>query len=123
VTDHPESPEAPDEPHAGDVPAALEPDAPTVAQPVIEPASGPAPAVPLVPAAPEPPPAVAVESRADGPSVPKPLPAWTPPNSPAETPAPATETAAMFSDRPEIAVGAAFAGGFVLALILKRLGH
>jgi hypothetical protein len=29
----------------------------------------------------------------------------------------------MFSDRPEIAVGAAFAGGFVLALILKRLGH
>lgn len=27
------------------------------------------------------------------------------------------------SDRPELAVGAAFAGGFVLALVLKRLGR
>jgi hypothetical protein len=27
------------------------------------------------------------------------------------------------ADRPEIAVGAAFAGGLVLALILKRLGR
>jgi hypothetical protein len=30
--------------------------------------------------------------------------------------------AAVVQDRPEVAVGAAFAGGFVLALILKRLG-
>jgi hypothetical protein len=28
----------------------------------------------------------------------------------------------VVQDRPEIAVGAAFAGGFALALILKRLG-
>jgi hypothetical protein len=27
------------------------------------------------------------------------------------------------SDRPEVAVGAAFAGGFILALVLKRLGR
>jgi hypothetical protein len=27
------------------------------------------------------------------------------------------------SDRPEVAVGAAFAGGFVLALVLKRLAR
>lgn len=26
-------------------------------------------------------------------------------------------------DRPEVIVGAAFAGGFVAAMILKRLGH
>jgi hypothetical protein len=26
-------------------------------------------------------------------------------------------------DRPEVAVGAAFAGGFLLAMILKRLGN
>jgi hypothetical protein len=32
-------------------------------------------------------------------------------------------TAASPSDRPEIVVGAAFAGGFLLALILKRLAR
>jgi hypothetical protein len=31
--------------------------------------------------------------------------------------------AAIAHDRPEVAVGAAFAGGFLLALILKRLGR
>jgi hypothetical protein len=31
--------------------------------------------------------------------------------------------AAMAAERPEIAVGAAFAGGLVLALILKRLAR
>ena len=29
--------------------------------------------------------------------------------------------AALAEDRPEVAVGAAFAGGFVVAMILKRL--
>ena len=29
----------------------------------------------------------------------------------------------MRADRPEIAIGAAFAGGFVLAMILKRLAR
>jgi hypothetical protein len=31
--------------------------------------------------------------------------------------------AARASDRPEIGVGAAFAGGFLLALILKRIAR
>jgi hypothetical protein len=31
--------------------------------------------------------------------------------------------AAAASDRPEVAVGAVFAGGFLLALILKRLAR
>jgi hypothetical protein len=31
--------------------------------------------------------------------------------------------ATLASDRPEIAVGAAFGGGLLLALILKRLGR
>ncbi len=31
--------------------------------------------------------------------------------------------AALADERPEVAVGAAFAGGLVVALILKRLAH
>jgi hypothetical protein len=31
------------------------------------------------------------------------------------------DLAARFEERPELAAGAAFAGGFVLAMILKRL--
>ena len=34
-----------------------------------------------------------------------------------------SSTAALVEERPEVAVGAAFAGGLVLALILKRLAH
>jgi hypothetical protein len=50
----------------------------------------------------------------------------------AAEPAPPVEPASEFApnaaavgtdDRPEIAVGAAFAGGFLAALILKRLGR
>jgi hypothetical protein len=44
---------------------------------------------------------------------------WSPPAPPASS---GGGPAAVAQDRPEIAVGAAFAGGFVLALILKRLG-
>jgi hypothetical protein len=43
-------------------------------------------------------------------------PAWTPE---ADNSGPA----AVVADRPEIGVSAAFAGGFVLALILKRLAR
>jgi len=32
------------------------------------------------------------------------------------------EPAAQLTDRPEVLAGAAFAGGFLLAMILKRLG-
>jgi hypothetical protein len=38
-------------------------------------------------------------------------------------PAPATGAASLAGDRPELAVGAAFVGGFVLALILRRLAR
>jgi hypothetical protein len=34
-----------------------------------------------------------------------------------------TRAAALADERPEVAVGAAFAGGLVVALILKRLVH
>lgn len=49
-----------------------------------------------------------------------PAPAWTPPAADAVPPS-SSSAAAAVSDRPEIAVGAAFAGGLALALILKRL--
>jgi hypothetical protein len=42
---------------------------------------------------------------------------WTPP---AATPAPIVE---IVEKRPEVAAGGAFAGGLVLALILKRLAR
>ena len=43
-------------------------------------------------------------------------PAWAPTNE-------GGGAAAVVTERPEIAVGAAFAGGFTLALILKRLAR
>jgi hypothetical protein len=56
---------------------------------------------------------------------PQPAPAAAEPAPPAvPTPDPAPTAAAIGADdRPEIAVGAAFAGGFLAALILKRLGR
>jgi hypothetical protein len=133
VTDQPQSPEQ----QAGDVPAALQPDAPTIAHPVIDPAfdlgSPPEPAPASEPPAPsEPPPsgepsAVDEPAAPDEPPAPAPPAAWTPPYSApdvaaTDTPALDTPTTSV-ADRPEIAVGAAFAGGFILALILKRLGR
>ena len=49
---------------------------------------------------------------------PETAPAWTPPTPPSDH-----GPGAVVADRPEIAVGAAFAGGLVLALILKRLAR
>jgi hypothetical protein len=49
--------------------------------------------------------------------LPEPAPAAAVPEPPASTPAVGAQ------DRPEIAVGAAFAGGFLAALILKRLAR
>jgi hypothetical protein len=119
VTDQSQSPEQPDEQQAGDVPAALEPDAPTEAHPVIE-AESESPAAPEEPTG----------SAPAEPPVPEPPAAWTSPYSAApDVPASATDAPALATPeaftagRPEIAVGAAFAGGFVLALILKRLGR
>jgi hypothetical protein len=54
--------------------------------------------------------------------------AWAPPTADAQVPAERAasnagdrSTFAAAADRPEVVVGAAFAGGFVLAMILKRL--
>ena len=49
-------------------------------------------------------------------------PAWTPPAPPPDGTG-MSGAAAMATDRPEVAVGAAFAGGLVLAMILKRLAR
>jgi hypothetical protein len=44
---------------------------------------------------------------------------WSPPGQSSDSGGPA----AILEERPEVAVGAAFAGGFVLAMILKRLAR
>lgn len=47
-----------------------------------------------------------------------------PPESPVELPPPLPGSdATAAAQRPEVAVGAAFAGGLALAMILKRLGR
>ncbi|GAC1439940.1 MAG: hypothetical protein NVSMB51_18590 [Solirubrobacteraceae bacterium] len=43
--------------------------------------------------------------------------------SAAPSQAPAEKAAAIVQEKPEVAVGAAFAGGVLAALILKRLGR
>ena len=59
----------------------------------------------------------------------EPGPAPAPASVPADAPPPWTpeadhgSPAAAVADRPEVAVSAAFAGGFVLALILRRLAR
>jgi hypothetical protein len=106
---------------AGDVPAALGPDAPTDVRPppppppaaiaaAIDSQDVEAPAV-VAPVDPGDSPAVAP------PAVP-PVPDWQP-----EDDVSSGGPAALAADRPEIAVGGAFAGGLVLALILKRLAR
>ena len=45
------------------------------------------------------------------------------PAEPAQPPAPQPAPPYESDDRPELAVGAAFAGGFLAALILKRLAR
>ena len=42
---------------------------------------------------------------------------------PVSAPGPAHQLAARVDERPEVAVGGAFVGGLVLALILKRLAR
>jgi hypothetical protein len=117
---------------AGDVPAALGPDAPTD----VHPATPPPPAAPAaessaVPPSPPPaiatamdsqdvrvPPAVAPPEPGDPSAVSAPpvAPSWRPEDEP-------SAAATLAAERPEIAVGAAFTGGLMLALILKRLAR
>ena len=95
---------------AADEPAALMPDEPTAVHATPDPAAGhgrrAAPARPGLDAAGRRRLAAAGASSAGGASS-----------------SPASSAAAAVSDRPEIAVGAAFAGGLVLAAILKRLAR
>jgi hypothetical protein len=51
---------------------------------------------------------------------PQPATSWTPADAPASD---AATSPAPGGDRPEVAVGAAFAGGFLLAMILRRLAR
>jgi hypothetical protein len=46
-----------------------------------------------------------------------------PPPAPPIPPPPEPAAAASIAERPEVAVGAAFAGGFLLAMILKRFAR
>jgi hypothetical protein len=123
VSEQPESPATP----GADEPAALVPDDATAvhptggeptgteptlaAAPVNEPSGGSGSPIPGV--VPDP---VVPERTASDPA------AWTPPAPPDESSG-ASGAAAVATDRPEVAVGAAFAGGLVLALILKRLAR
>ncbi|HET9105244.1 MAG TPA: hypothetical protein VFN55_17975 [Solirubrobacteraceae bacterium] len=123
MSDAPETP--------ADEPAAVVPDEPTeVRPPAADLAAGgpPAPAVEPdsdaaiagatpVTAAPAPEPVV--------PSAEPAAPAWTPPAPPLDSSASDSSSsgAAAVQDRPELAVAGAFAGGLVLAMILKRLAR
>ncbi len=74
-----------------------------------------------------PPTAAQPPAAAEGP-VAAPLEPGVPPTDPSPAWAPSGSEggggpAAVVADRPEIAVGAAFAGGLALALILKRLAR
>ncbi|HEY6397739.1 MAG TPA: hypothetical protein VIX82_09830 [Solirubrobacteraceae bacterium] len=82
-----------------------DPSEPTTNQPVSAGAQAPADAVPAVPGQ-------------------APLSSTPPhPGPAAPSPAPASSSAALAADRPEVAVGAAFAGGFLFAMLLKRLAR
>ena len=125
MTEQPSQPPA-EEP-GGDTPAALVPDdAPTQVSAPEPPAVAPPPsATPDPPTTPEPPAAFAPAGAPAGPP-----PAFAPPPPVADPPsgddasAEPGGLAALFPpDHPERALGAAFGGGLVLALILKRLAH
>ncbi|MGI8505308.1 MAG: hypothetical protein ACR2MK_00630 [Solirubrobacteraceae bacterium] len=68
-----------------------------------------------IPVAPGEPPA---SDAPAAPSAAEPVADWTPP-----PPLPEPDSGASAASRPEIAVGAAFAGGLALALVLKRLAR
>jgi peptidoglycan DL-endopeptidase CwlO len=125
VTDQPPSQPSPEQ-QGDDAPAQLVPDEAATeavsADPPTEVAPATAAAEPTPPpATPTPPPATpAAEPPAPAPATESPAADFTD----AEAPAGDGGLASVFpADRPEIAAGAAFAGGLVLALILKRLAR
>ena len=122
MSDSPENPV--DEP-----PAVVPDDATEVRPPAADLAAGATPAPPAEPegdavlggATPTP----AAQEPAPAPAATPAAPAWTPPAPPQDTPSGGdlSSPAAVVQDRPEIAVAGAFAGGLVLALLLKRLAR
>jgi hypothetical protein len=96
----PEVPVAPGDPPA---PAAPDPPAPAAPEPPLPAAAAPPPApTPVVPVAPPPPP---------------------PPHLGEPRPSPVDQAQTLVAARPEAGVGAAFAGGLLFAMILKRLAR
>ena len=74
------------------------------------------------PPVPEPPPSVVPPRAATRPPIPPPV----PPVAETEaqpSPSPVDKVTALVAERPEVGVGGAFAGGAIIALILKRLGR
>jgi len=126
VSEPPKSPATP----GADAPAALVPDDAIAGHRSGEPGgAGPLASTPALSA--EPAPSTASPSSASesvgavSGSEPAVAPVWTPPAPPQSTSAAsgASGAAAVAAERPELAVGAAFAGGLALALILKRLAR
>jgi hypothetical protein len=117
VTDTPPSEQPAQEP-VGEQPAVPEPPAA-----VVPPAAPEPPAAFVPPAAAEPPAAVVPPAAPEPPPPYQPPPAAEPPSFEDDSAGPGGLAAAFPPDRPERAVGAAFAGGMVLALILKRLAR
>lgn len=107
--------ELPDEPP----PAAAEPEAPTAQAPEPLPAAPPAAPVTIH----EPPPPPAAPSPASNPIVDVPAPGATPSFDGHAHQSPANPVGEIAATRPELLVGAAFAGGILAAMILRRLGN
>jgi hypothetical protein len=108
VSEQPQTPET-----GGDAAGVTPADAPAPLEPT--PGSTAYAGEPVTPSAPATP-----EST---PAPPRPAAAAPPPPPPPPGPAASPAGTAAGADRPEIAVGAAFAGGLLFAMILKRLAR
>jgi hypothetical protein len=118
VTEQPQSPERGEDPtRVSDAPV---PNEATAGSPAVEPTSSEPAPLASEPAASSEQPTVVRPAPGLAPA-PPPLPPLPP--APEPTPTPLDRASALATERPEIAVGAAFAGGFALAMILKRLGR
>jgi hypothetical protein len=111
----------------GELPTAQHPttaaDPVDLATQISEPAVGTAaPAAGTTPAASTPPAAVPRPPAATRPPIPPPVPPAVE-TGPQPGPSPLDKVTALVSERPEVGVGGAFAGGILFALILKRLGR
>jgi hypothetical protein len=119
VTEQPETPGEEPASAAGEeswTPATPRDEEPTAVEP------GPTPQPPIPPTeAPAAPPESAATAELEPP--PEPATAAAPPPPPASQDSPNAGPTAAINERPELAVGGAFAGGFILAMILRRLAR